>query len=374
MNTHADKTQENKSQAVANEVSQKPSSGEPTFQFMDNRPEAIAQRKLQEIANSNPRVMQLKALQEMVNKSPQVKQASRLQSIADSRSAKQQPIQKKKNNTGLSVVSYINTKSVSSLPIQRAKDAQEMEGVDGFNYEDIISWDGTPCEHHGITFISDETVYYMNANSQTMEVRYNPDQIGQMTPQSRYFLILHELGHIYYQHPGNDHPDSVENEIQADDTALVNAVTLYPEESLGVINDFSALLQFMVDQGEFGGNTHPLNVDRKSRIEQLLIAILDNATLDVKFSSTAIPKDHMDHFLMENGDALMLDSSDIKTFQADNGTFSFIDGGGQPTLRIFLQWLPEFRLRQHLIPDFNYTYNWEIRPVQIQNQIKDDLP
>ncbi len=50
MNTHADKTQGNKSHSVANTVSQKQNNSESTFQFVDNRPEAIAQRKLQSIA------------------------------------------------------------------------------------------------------------------------------------------------------------------------------------------------------------------------------------------------------------------------------------------------------------------------------------
>jgi hypothetical protein len=67
MNTHADKTHENKSQSVANEVSQEQSFGEPTFQFADNRPEAIAQRKLQEMANNSPQVTQLRALQEIAD-------------------------------------------------------------------------------------------------------------------------------------------------------------------------------------------------------------------------------------------------------------------------------------------------------------------
>ena len=66
MNTHADKSQENKSQSVANDVSQKQSGSESTFQFVDNRPEAVAQRKLQEMANN----------------SPQAKQAAQLQSIS----------------------------------------------------------------------------------------------------------------------------------------------------------------------------------------------------------------------------------------------------------------------------------------------------
>jgi hypothetical protein len=86
MNTYADKAHENKSQSVTNAVSQKKSGGSSTFQFLDNRPEVIAQRKLQEMAND----------------SPQVKQAAQLQAMADNYTAQQQPtIQKRKNNTGL---------------------------------------------------------------------------------------------------------------------------------------------------------------------------------------------------------------------------------------------------------------------------------
>ncbi|MEP3388292.1 MAG: hypothetical protein ABJO02_08910 [Reichenbachiella sp.] len=53
MNTHAEKTQENKTQSVANTVSQKKNDNKSTFQFVDNRPEAITQRKLQEMANNS---------------------------------------------------------------------------------------------------------------------------------------------------------------------------------------------------------------------------------------------------------------------------------------------------------------------------------
>jgi hypothetical protein len=102
MNTHADKTQENKSQAVSTVDSQMQSGGEATFQFVDNRPEAVAQRKLQEMANNSPQVSQLRAFQDMANNSSQVKQAAQLQAMVDNYSAQQsQPIQKKENNTGL---------------------------------------------------------------------------------------------------------------------------------------------------------------------------------------------------------------------------------------------------------------------------------
>jgi hypothetical protein len=118
MNTHADKTLENKSQTVANRLPKLQSKSESTFQFVDNRPEAIAQRKLQEAITNSPRVQQLKAYQEMANNSPQVSQlraiqdrannspqfskTAQLQAMTDNHSAQQQqPIQKKKNNTGL---------------------------------------------------------------------------------------------------------------------------------------------------------------------------------------------------------------------------------------------------------------------------------
>jgi hypothetical protein len=93
MNTRADKTQENKNQSVANAVPQRQSSNESTFQFEDNRPEAIAQRKLQEMANN----------------SPQAKQAAQLQAIANNYSAQhQQPIRRK-------------SKSTENLVVQRTK-------------------------------------------------------------------------------------------------------------------------------------------------------------------------------------------------------------------------------------------------------------
>ncbi|KZS39293.1 hypothetical protein AWE51_12145 [Aquimarina aggregata] len=67
MNTHADKTQENKSQSVANSVVLKKSSSDSTFYFVDNRPEAVAQRKLQGMANNSPQAKQAAQLQMRAN-------------------------------------------------------------------------------------------------------------------------------------------------------------------------------------------------------------------------------------------------------------------------------------------------------------------
>jgi hypothetical protein len=102
MNTYADKTQENKSRSVSAATPQLKNSSKSTFQFADNRPETVAQRKLQEMANNSPRAMQLKAIQDMADNSPQVNQAAQLQVMSNNHSAQQQQsIQKKENNTGL---------------------------------------------------------------------------------------------------------------------------------------------------------------------------------------------------------------------------------------------------------------------------------
>lgn len=66
MITHADKTQENKSQTVSNALPQKRSGSVSTITFVDNRSEAAIQRKLQEIANNRPKF----------NRSPELKKAT----------------------------------------------------------------------------------------------------------------------------------------------------------------------------------------------------------------------------------------------------------------------------------------------------------
>lgn len=67
MKTYAYKTQKNKNQYGANEVSQKHGEGKAAVQFVDNRPEAVAHRKLQELVDNSPKVLQLKAFQEMAD-------------------------------------------------------------------------------------------------------------------------------------------------------------------------------------------------------------------------------------------------------------------------------------------------------------------
>lgn len=169
MKTHADKTQKNKSQSDSNRESQMQSGGESTFQFVDNRPEAIAQRKLQEMSNNSTQVSQLMAFQDMSNNSPQAKQTAQLQSMTDN-SSSQQPIQKKENKTGLPD----NLKT-------------GMENLSGMSMDDVKV-------HHN----SDKPAQLQaHAYAQGTNIHLGPGQEKHLP---------HELGHVVQQKQGRVKP------------------------------------------------------------------------------------------------------------------------------------------------------------------------
>ena len=59
MHEQVEKSKDNKSRAVANSVAQKKGVGKQGLGFMDNRPESLAQKKLQEMADSHSQTIQL---------------------------------------------------------------------------------------------------------------------------------------------------------------------------------------------------------------------------------------------------------------------------------------------------------------------------
>ena len=65
MNTHTTKTKENKTPIANQELIQKQNDVSP-FQFMDNRPKAVTQRKIQELADNRNQVAQLKGLNKII--------------------------------------------------------------------------------------------------------------------------------------------------------------------------------------------------------------------------------------------------------------------------------------------------------------------
>ena len=86
MNSHADKKRNmsasrQESQSVSNGVAQKQRSNKSVFQFVDNRHEAITQRKLQEAANNSLQVKQLMAFKEMANYSLPIQKMSVIQRV-----------------------------------------------------------------------------------------------------------------------------------------------------------------------------------------------------------------------------------------------------------------------------------------------------
>lgn len=122
MNSHVDKIHVNKSQLVSNGETQLKRIGQSTFHFLENRPEYVAQRKLQDIVNNSPQVSQLRAFQAMANNSFQVKRMAQLQAVANNNSAQQQqPIQRKENNTGLPDALKSGMESISGLSLSDVK-------------------------------------------------------------------------------------------------------------------------------------------------------------------------------------------------------------------------------------------------------------
>lgn len=81
MKTYASSSQENKQQSVANSTPRKQNSYGSRLQFIDNRPEAIAQMKLHETMNNSHKVRQLKNIQENVNSNPLIQKVSVIQRV-----------------------------------------------------------------------------------------------------------------------------------------------------------------------------------------------------------------------------------------------------------------------------------------------------
>ena len=92
--------------------------------------------------------------------------------------------------------------SKDSETIQRTKNVDEVPGIDGFAYDQIISWNGQEGVHQGVTFIIDNSIRYMYASLNPPIVRFNVNDVGGMTPPARYFMMCMNY-HIAYQHPGN---------------------------------------------------------------------------------------------------------------------------------------------------------------------------
>jgi hypothetical protein len=133
MSAHADKTTETKSNAVANGMSvQQGVEREGNLQLDDTRPEAIAQRKIQETANNSPQVKQLKEVKTLANNSPQVKQLRAVQTMADDNTTQlkeineDETVQEKSETTQLNSAGIADKQNIN-LPHQAWHVAQQVK-------------------------------------------------------------------------------------------------------------------------------------------------------------------------------------------------------------------------------------------------------
>lgn len=101
MDTHADRSSENKSKAAANSLPKLQSNVESSIQFVDNRPEAIEQRALQTSINDSLRIKQLRTYQAMADNFTSQTAQREENFEEETLQGKFEPIQKKENNTGL---------------------------------------------------------------------------------------------------------------------------------------------------------------------------------------------------------------------------------------------------------------------------------
>lgn len=138
MNTYAAKTHENavpnhsqNSQSIGNTVSRAQKSDFPSFSFTDNRSETVAQRKLQEMANTSRQVSQLRVFQDVADNGTKVNQVVQLQRIANHHFVQQQlPIQRKVNDISSEVVQRVVSVSGYSY-VPAAADLLLINALDG---------------------------------------------------------------------------------------------------------------------------------------------------------------------------------------------------------------------------------------------------
>lgn len=121
MITPADKIQENKNKAVANSLPKLQNNSKSAFQFVDIRPEAIAQRKLQDAINNSSRVEQLKAYQQLANNFTSQTTQRKENLEEETLQGKFASIQKKENNTGLPDNLKSGIESLSGMSMDHVK-------------------------------------------------------------------------------------------------------------------------------------------------------------------------------------------------------------------------------------------------------------
>lgn len=142
MNTHFNKSSENKKQAVAHSLPKMQRYRESSSPFVDKRPEAIAQRQLNEGVNQNPHIQQLKVRQEIANNSPKVEQLKVYQNLADDSKVQltagpgsSQTVQEKQTQERANPAKQLKNKALVNDDKGIESEADITRGEAGFNFQ-----------------------------------------------------------------------------------------------------------------------------------------------------------------------------------------------------------------------------------------------
>jgi hypothetical protein len=119
MHTHVENAAANESQLHSSASPTRQADNQSAAQFMDVRHRAVAQRKLQDMANNSPRVKQLRSMQEAAQ-GARDKKAAQLRSISSSSSL---PVQR-----------YKEQQSKHSSDVDAAWDAREAMKITAYSY------------------------------------------------------------------------------------------------------------------------------------------------------------------------------------------------------------------------------------------------
>lgn len=236
-----------------------------------------------------------------------------------------------------------------------------------------------------VQFIPDTRIRFMQATWQPSlfsgtqyKVTFNPRDITSMSNDSLYFVILHEFAHLHFKHPGNSHKDSAINEIQADDTAVVTAITKNPFIGLDAARGMDSLIDAELAKGNMGGGSHPSNIARKKRLRALVEAIFKYAQLNIAIKSPVMFPSIAQKFATQWKDKLGLAKSDFKKGK----TAIFGEEGYQLDACAPLDLTTALKIKPHLDEVQNWLFggfitvhtSWKRNPLEVQKAIKNRLP
>jgi hypothetical protein len=229
---------------------------------------------------------------------------------------------------------------------------------------------GTTGQLGPVSFSADASVGMMAVSGNPPTIRFNPAVVSQMDPQAVYFIAQHEIAHIAHGHPDNSHVESAPNEMQADYTALVSAVTNnMAGGGWSAARNFTKLLEQLIARGNAGGGgSHPVLTFRKERLEVLAQLIHDEATVRVEIHSPAFwPNSQMEQAL----GVLRVESKDLH--RNPDGS-SFIDGDGETGYGDYLKWCEDCSALPTDVRDLlTVTSTWIKGPMDVYQAHADDL-